>query len=376
MARRMLVRAGAGTIELTECPADSEFELQDVLRRSPNLIPVDDLGLDGPLMVVGRETALPSGRVDLLAVTPAGELLIVEFKTGPQNPDYRHALAQLLDYASDLWRMDPSDFATNVAVTYLGTRHCPDDDPAHGAVTLREAAASTWPHLDDNELDTFQDTLTRRLVDGRFHLVVAAQRITRNLRSTIEFLQQSEARFDFHGVEVVKFRDRTDSTIAYEGRAVTTPTRRRSASTGGSVQIDTVLDSHDDPGQRERLATLVEYCRSLQLTFETGAKGFSIRTSVPDRSEPVTLGWVFPPDAGYLGMRGLNLGYDTGIVRRLSVAPRFETYGAHLRTLDGTSPIRAKAIEGIEVPPDTLATHQEAIIDAIGELVAGIAATP
>jgi hypothetical protein len=37
-------------------------------------------------MVVGRETALPSGRVDLLAVTPTGDVLIIEFKTGPQNP--------------------------------------------------------------------------------------------------------------------------------------------------------------------------------------------------------------------------------------------------------------------------------------------------
>jgi hypothetical protein len=324
VARRMLVTTGAESFELTERPAGSEFELQDVLRQAPNLIPVDDLGLDGPLMVVGRETALPSGRVDLLAVTPTGDVLIIEFKTGPQNPDYRHALAQLVDYASDLWQIHPGDFATSVVVSYLATRHCPPDDPAHGATTLRDAATRTWPNLDTAELDAFESNLARRLSDGRFHLVLTAQRITRNLRTTIEFLQQSEAKVAFHAVELVKFADDDQTTTAYEGRAVTSPTRRRGrTATGGTVDIETVLSGHEDPAHRERLENLVEYCRSLQLTFEPGSRGFSIRTSVPDRAEPVTLAWVFPPDAGYLGMRGLNLGYDTGIVRKLSVAPRF-----------------------------------------------------
>lgn len=90
---------------------------------SPNLIPIDDLGLDGPMMVIGRETALPSGQVDLLGITPAGDILIVEFKTGPNNPDYRHALAQLLDYGADLWRMDPDECDTTATVSYPNTKH-------------------------------------------------------------------------------------------------------------------------------------------------------------------------------------------------------------------------------------------------------------
>lgn len=347
MARRMLVKSGADTFELTERLADSEFELQDVLRQAPNLIPVDDLGLGGPLMVVGRETALPSGRVDLLAVTPGGDVLIIEFMTGPQNPDYRYALAQLLDYASDLWQMDASDFATNVVVSYLATHHCPPDDPARGATTLRAAATTSWPGLDTGGLDAFEDNLARRLSDGRFHLVLAAQRLTRNLRSTIEFLQQSEAKVSFHAVELVKFTDDARTTTAYEGRAVTTPIRSGGRGmTGATVDIETVLDSYDDAAHRVRLDTLVEYCRSLQLTFEPGSKGFSIRTNVPDRAEPVTVAWVFPPDAGYLGMRGLNLGYDTGIVRKLSVAPRFEAYAERLQNIEGGVPISAKAIDG------------------------------
>jgi hypothetical protein len=120
--------------------------------------------------------------------------------------------------------MGPGDFATNVVVSYLATRHCPPGDPARGATT---AATKTWPALDTGELDAFESNLARRLSDGRLRLVLAAQRITRNLRTTIELLQQSETKVAFHAVEVVKFADDEQSTGAYEGRGVTPPIRQR-----------------------------------------------------------------------------------------------------------------------------------------------------
>jgi len=46
----------------------------------------------------------------LLCLASSGDVVLVEFKTGPQNPDFRHALAQLIDYGSDLWRLSVDDF--------------------------------------------------------------------------------------------------------------------------------------------------------------------------------------------------------------------------------------------------------------------------
>jgi len=40
---------------------------------------------------------------------------LAEFKTGPQNPDFRHALAQAVDYGADLWGMTPDEFDATVA---------------------------------------------------------------------------------------------------------------------------------------------------------------------------------------------------------------------------------------------------------------------
>lgn len=102
MPRRVLVERSGEFFDLVEVPAPNEHHLQEVIKTNPQLIPSDDLGLDGDLLVVGRETTLASGAIDLLCLARSGDLVLVEFKTGPQNPDFRHALAQLIDYGSDL----------------------------------------------------------------------------------------------------------------------------------------------------------------------------------------------------------------------------------------------------------------------------------
>jgi RecB family endonuclease NucS len=101
--RKVLVTQGRSRFDLIEAPAENEHHLQEVMKNSPTLLPVDDLGISGPLLVVGREASVASGSIDLVGVVPSGDVVLVEFKTGPQNPDFRHALAQLIDYGSDLW---------------------------------------------------------------------------------------------------------------------------------------------------------------------------------------------------------------------------------------------------------------------------------
>ena len=95
MPRKVLVAQCDCTFDLIEAPAENEHHLQEVMKNSPTLLPVDDLGITGPLLVVGRESSVASGIIDLVGAVPSGDLILVEFKTGPQNPDFRHALAQL-----------------------------------------------------------------------------------------------------------------------------------------------------------------------------------------------------------------------------------------------------------------------------------------
>ena len=50
MPRRFLVERAGEHFDLVESPAPSEHHLQEVMKMNPQLIPCDDLGLDGDLL--------------------------------------------------------------------------------------------------------------------------------------------------------------------------------------------------------------------------------------------------------------------------------------------------------------------------------------
>ena len=117
MPRKMVIESSEGKHTLlSETLAENEEQLQEFVKANPDLRPVEEFDMTGPVMVVGRETGLASGAVDLVALARSGDLLVIEFKTGPQNSDFRAALAQLLDYGADLWQMTFEEFEQAVAV--------------------------------------------------------------------------------------------------------------------------------------------------------------------------------------------------------------------------------------------------------------------
>src|SRR5690349_2237133 len=118
-----------------------------------------------PLLVVGRETALASGAVDLIALARGGELLLVEFKTGPQNADFRSALAQLVVYGSDLWQMSIERFEVSVAQRYFGGDRR-QDPRLRGKTSLDAAVNAIWADLSTEEKLSLMDRLAEQFLSG------------------------------------------------------------------------------------------------------------------------------------------------------------------------------------------------------------------
>ena len=71
---------------------DTEALLEDILVRNPHLL------IPG-LRLVGRQTPTEGGPLDLLGVDGDGRLVVFELKRGTLSRD---AVAQIIDYASDL----------------------------------------------------------------------------------------------------------------------------------------------------------------------------------------------------------------------------------------------------------------------------------
>src|SRR5687767_3399782 len=53
----------------------------------------------------------------MLAADRQGRLAIIEFKKGPENPDVRRVVAQLLDYGSALWQMSVEELTRRCRLT-------------------------------------------------------------------------------------------------------------------------------------------------------------------------------------------------------------------------------------------------------------------
>jgi len=243
MTRRILFEHEGQRAILEEAPAP-EIELQEVVKHHPELLPIEDFGMAGPLLVIGRETPLPSGAVDLAGLSRAGDLLLVEFKIGPANPDFRHATSQLLDYGSDLWGMSVEDLERTVALPYFHGPLCPEGSPGHRAGSLEEAARRAWPDASDDDLAACWDRLAGALRSGAFHYVVAAQRFTEPALRPISYLEET-SRASFYAVELVRFTG--PAGTATEARTVYRPEARAARGAGG-IDEEAFLGRVEDPG--------------------------------------------------------------------------------------------------------------------------------
>lgn len=84
---------------------ESEQGLEDTLVENPNLL------MEG-LTLVGRQTPTEGGPLDLLGVDRYGKLVVFELKRGTLSRD---AVAQIIDYASDLDSMALDALAEHIA---------------------------------------------------------------------------------------------------------------------------------------------------------------------------------------------------------------------------------------------------------------------
>ena len=280
---------------------------------NPQLIPAKDLGLDDDLLVVGRETTLASGSIDLLCLSRSGEVVIVEFKTGPKNPDFRHALAQVVDYGADLWRLSGwNEFDQGVVHRHLNG---PRVDGAYkGCHDLREAAEKAWA-LDDQGWEVLIGRLDKVLTTGDFHFVVVAQRFTEVMKGTVDYLNEATRVGRYFLIELIRLDG--PGQRAYAAQVVQKPASRSSSGGGAASQAseDDFLARIDDPGYREAMSELFASVSALGLSLSWGSKGASIRLKSPDRDEPVSVGWVFLEGDGWTWAKHVTLGVDPNTVR-------------------------------------------------------------
>jgi hypothetical protein len=373
MARKMvLLGEGAQARQvLTEEAAADELQLQELLKANPELVPVDEFGMAGPLLVIGRETSLPSGAVDLVALARSGELLVIEFKTGPRNADFRQALAQVLDYGSDLWKLSYEEFEATVPLRYFASDRC-IDERVRRATTLEAAARAFWPDLSEDELASLKESLAASLASGAFHYVVAAQRFVPSMDKTVHYLNAVANGPRFYTVELVRFGG--GKLAAVQSRALIAPQahpRGDGYTRGPSLTDAQFLATIVDESYREALRDLLEACHGLGLQVAWGSTGGSIRVTAPGSAKPLSIAWLFPTEGKYwMGLSGLSMGLDPASAgAALNALVGREEYLAGVARLSGAEVLKVKNMRLYRIPVEAVVSHLSNVVEVIASLV-------
>jgi hypothetical protein len=369
--RRVLIQRANETFDLLEVPAPDEHHLQEIMKSQPQLIPADDLGLDGDLMVVGRETGLASGFIDLLCLSRSGDLVLIEFKTGPQNPDFRHALAQLIDYGSDLWKLTLEDFDRGVVQRYLTSRH--SDRAFVGAGDLEGAIARTNWNLTEDERGALSVRLAEVLTTGDFHYVVAAQRFTPAMQVSLEYMNATMRYGRFFLVEIVQLEGA--ELTAHAAQLVAGPPKR-SASSGNSPagQADEAAFLSGVSGEqyRDAVRDMLASCSALGLEVKWRSVGASIRFVTPDRRQPLSIGWLLPEGSHWQGAKFLSFGVDQSSLQQTpSVRDAVLRFVEGLATVPGARSVPTK-LDAYMFGPDELPGAMPALLSVLEKLVAEV----
>ena len=159
--------------------------LQELIHRHPTCLPMDEIepGI-GRLVSVCMELPLRVGSVDNLLITPEGDLVMVEVKLWGNPEARRKVVAQALEYATALFKLDYAELEAAVGKADFDGVDRPDR-----LYSLIDGA-------DAPPENAFADRVTRRLREGRIVVLIVGDEIRPEADEFVASLQR-HANFNF-----------------------------------------------------------------------------------------------------------------------------------------------------------------------------------
>ena len=188
---------------LTKNESLDERTVQELILRNPECLPISEIDESyNPIIPVCKELNTTAGPLDILMVSPNGELTIIETKLW-RNPEARRkVVAQILDYAKELssWTYEDLQREINRRLGKKGN-------------TLYEIVQSTNSELAPPEAD-FVDTVNRNLERGKFLLLIVGDGIREGAIGITEFLSNvGHLNFAFAMIELSIYKAKDLGTL-------------------------------------------------------------------------------------------------------------------------------------------------------------------
>ena len=230
--------------------AFNERWLQAMLFASPDALPIREIvPYIEELIPVCMEIETGAGPADILYVTPAGQVVLVETKLWRNPEARREVVGQILDYAKHLtgWTYDTLDQRAATAAKSMRGH-------------LLRCVRTRLPDVDEA---AFVDSLNRSLSSGDFVLLIVGDGIRYGAESLVAFLERfGNLKFRLGLVEVAAFELHDGSTLLQPRILAKTEIIERTVLMGatGPVAFEDAAMAEDaaserGPDQRECFST-------------------------------------------------------------------------------------------------------------------------
>jgi hypothetical protein len=272
-------QAGSQWRQATRVSFPNEAELQSMLHRSAELIPVR--AGENAARVFVRECGLPgSGNTDLLGVDSEGNIYVVECKLASNSEIRRKVLGQVMEYAAFLWNMPYEDFdqffVRRESETLLAL--------------MGKKVGADWV------AEAFRDQVAKNLKSGTFHLIIAVDKMNEELSQVIRYLAACAPSIRLEAVEINVYKSGETEVLVPEihGREVA-----REPVSPPKLTLEQILESCPTEDAHSLLSILVDQWKSFGHSVEPGAKSMSFCAQFDDEPAPV-FWWV--PNPGYISV--------------------------------------------------------------------------
>jgi len=189
-------RAGAGY---------DERWLQHLIASNPQALPIAEIeSFQEGAVSICLELGTNAGPIDLVLVTPRGDIVLVECKLWRNPQARREVVGQIIDYAKELPRLSYEAFDAAIRKAEPAGKAAKTD-------SLYQRAGAEVAGVDEA---SFIDAVSRNLRRGRLLLLIVGDGIQEGVQNIVDFLQQHAGmHFTLALVEVAIFKSHPDGYL-------------------------------------------------------------------------------------------------------------------------------------------------------------------
>lgn len=275
-------------IPVDETEYSAEIVLQTILARNPDLIPGDQINPEDPRrwLLVCNEAGIPSEengsnywRIDHIFIDHEGIPTLIECKRSSDPRLRREVVAQLLEYAANA-----TEYWPNGTLKNLFKQAHANNSEIYLKNFLEQRLKPEGETYGIELINDFWTTVDTNIANCKIRLLFVADRITKELRRLVEFLNTQMATIEVLAVEIKQYTNKSNKLKTYVSRIIGQTENTQQRKTTPKKKFASIEMQLETFPQNAIFKDLVKISKENKHTTQTGITNFSIRKTIGNKA--------------------------------------------------------------------------------------------